>query len=92
MKTKITGEMCVQVLKEALDASKTLNALPRLTAKEIASVLSISTQTDSRAVATALRKPVDDGRVKIRYDRGLGLGASYKFVRSTPAKAKGGAA
>ena len=92
MKTKITGEMCVQVLKEAKDASKTLNAFASLTAKQIASALSISIQTDSRAVATALRRPVNDGRVKIRYDRGLGLGASYKFVRSTPAKKKGGAA
>lgn len=33
------------------------------------------------AVATALRKPLKDGRVKIRYTKGLGFGAEYRFVR-----------
>lgn len=43
--------------------------------------------TDSRAVATAARKPVADGRIKIRYPRGLNR-ALYRFVRMT---AKAGA-
>lgn len=85
MKTKITGDMCVQALKEHKEFSLIYGADPAITAKEIARAL----DTDSRAVATALRKPVSDGRVKINYSRGLGLGASYKFVRSTPAKKKG---
>ena len=69
--------MCVQRLK---------HHGVNMTAKEIAGSLGMG---DSRAVATALRKPVDDGRVKISYKRGLGLGAQYRFVRLT---AKGGAA
>lgn len=34
--------------------------------------------TDSRAVATALRQPVKDGRVTIRYHQGIG---HYRYVR-----------
>lgn len=79
MTKKITGDDCVQCLKTMPNGGR---------AADIAFTLG----TDSRAVATALRKPVNDGRVKISYDRGLGFGATYKFVRSTPAKAKGGAA
>jgi hypothetical protein len=79
MTKKITGDDCVQCLKTLSKGG---------TAAEIAFLLN----TDSRAVATALRKPVNDGRVKINYSRGLGMGATYKFVRSTPAKVKGGAA
>jgi len=73
---KITAQMCVEALK-AVGKS--------IPAKELADFM---TRTDSRAVATALRKPVRDGRVKIMYKRGLGLGAHYRFVRMT---AKGGA-
>ena len=72
----VTGEMCVQRLKHHRIS---------MTAKQIAESLGTG---DSRAVATALRKPVEDGRVKINYKRGLGFGAYYRFVRLT---AKGGA-
>ena len=65
---KITAEQCVMALKR-----RDL----RTTARALADYLG----TDSRAVATALRKPVKDGRVKIRYTRGLGFGAEYRFVR-----------
>ncbi len=65
---KVTAEQCVMALKR-----RNLNS----TAKELADYLG----TDSRAVATAMRKPVRDGRVTIRYTRGLGFGASYRFVR-----------
>ena len=73
---RITAEMCVKALKA------TGRSIP---AREIAQHVG----GDSRAVATALRKPVRDGRVKIMYKRGLGYGAWYRFVRLT---AKGGAA
>jgi hypothetical protein len=76
-KQTITGDMCVQRLK---------HHGVFMTAKEIAESLGMG---DSRAVATALRNPVRDGRVKINYKNGLGLGAQYRFVRMT---AKGGAA
>lgn len=39
--------------------------------------------TDSRAVATALRKPTSDGRVSIHYKKGIGW---YRFVRMSPKK------
>jgi hypothetical protein len=66
---KINGQMCVEALKVIGCYT---------TAADLAKFIG---WTDSRAVATALRKPVDEGRVKIRYKRGLGLGAHYKFVR-----------
>lgn len=91
MITKITGEMCVKVLKEHKEFSLIYAADQAITAKDIARAL----DTDSRAVATALRKPVKDGRVKTVADRKhwskFGVWC-YKFVRSTPAKKKGGAA
>ena len=65
----ITAEQCVMALKR-----RNL----RTTAKALAEYIG---ETDSRAVATALRQPVRDGRVKIRYTRGLGFGAEYRFVR-----------
>lgn len=74
---KITGAECVLALKMLKKSS---------TAKEVAAVL----QSDSRNVATALRKPCKDGRVKWgKFVRGV---ATYRYLRSTPAKAKGGAA
>ena len=77
MTKKITGDDCVQCLKTLSKGG---------TAAEIAFLLN----TDSRAVATALRKPVNDGRVKWgKFVKGV---ATYSFVRSTPAKVKGGAA
>ena len=66
---KITAEQCVMALKRR-DLSTT--------ARQLAEYMGA---TDSRAVATALRKPVEDGRVKIRHTRGLGFGAEYRFVR-----------
>jgi hypothetical protein len=66
---KITAEQCVMALKR-----RDLNSTARALADYMGS-------TDSRAVATALRQPVRDGRVKIRYTRGLGFGAEYRFVR-----------
>ena len=69
MRQKITGDMCVQALKTFEQA---------ITAIEIAQLVG----SDSRAVATALRKPVREGRVKIMYKRGLGLGAHYRYLRS----------
>ena len=77
MTKKITGDDCVQCLKTLSKGG---------TAAEIAFLLN----TDSRAVATALRKPVKDGRVKWgKFVKGV---ATYSFLRSTPAKVKGGAA
>ena len=73
---KITGDDCVQCLKTMSKGG---------TAADIAFLL----KTDSRAVATALRKPVKDGRVKTIHCGDVWL---YKFIRSTPAKVKGGAA
>lgn len=88
MKTKITGEMCVQALKEHKEFSLIYGADPAITAKDIARAL----DSDSRAVATALRQPVKDGRVKTVANRKhwskFGVW-TYKFVRSTPAKKKG---
>lgn len=80
---KITGDDCVKVLKAMPNGG---------TAAEIASLLNRASllNTDSRAVATALRKPVNDGRVKWgKFVKGV---ATYTFLRSTPAKVKGGAA
>ena len=75
---KITAQMCVEALKAVGKA---------IPAAELADFI---TRTDSRAVATALRKPVRDGRVKIMYKRGLGLGAHYCYLRSA-AKNRGAA-
>ena len=68
MNNKITCEDAVMVLKK-------LKVL--VPAKLIATVLA----TDSRAVATALRKATADGRVYVRYRKGI---AEYRFTRLTP--------
>ena len=62
----ITAEDCVRALK----ARKTAH-----TASDIAGDLG----STSRAVATALRRPVEDGRVACRYMK-TGI-AHYRFVR-----------
>ena len=67
----ITAEDCVRALK-AHGLSYTARCLSQFV------------DADSRAVATALRKPTQDGRVSISYKNGL---AFYRFVRLTP-KAK----
>ena len=66
----VTAEVCVLALK------KHKLSIP---AKNLAVLLG----TDSRAVATALRKPTHDGRVFWRFKRGI---AYYRFVRLTAAK------
>ena len=68
MTEKITCEDAVMVLKKI----KVL-----VPAKWIAEKLG----TDSRAVATALRKATNDGRVYVRYRKGI---AEYRFTRLSP--------
>jgi len=68
MAKKITCEDAVMVLKR-------LKVL--VPAKLVATVL----DTDSRAVATALRKATNDGRVYVRHRKGI---AEYRFTRLTP--------
>jgi hypothetical protein len=78
----ITGDECVLMLKRLGHST---------TAKGLARCLSSTwLVTDSRAVATALRQPVKDGRVTRRYKRpapGEQVCAFYRFVRLKP---KGG--
>lgn len=64
---KVTGAEVVRALK-------TIGR--RVPAKEVAWWLG----TDSRAIATALRLPVNDGRVSCRYKKGI---ARYRFTRLT---------
>lgn len=70
----ITGEMCIQRLK---------HHGVNMTAKELAASLGTG---DSRAVATALRKPTKDGRVK--WGKWINGVATSRFVRLS---VKGGA-
>ena len=65
---KITGEMVVFALR-ALGRS--------VQAKHIAMQLGTD---DTRAVATAARKPAKDGRITCRYPKGRNV-ATYRFVR-----------
>jgi hypothetical protein len=51
-----------------------------VTVSEIAAVLGTG---DTRAIATAARKPAKDGRIRVRYPR-RGGGAVYRYVRMTP--------
>lgn len=64
---RITAEQCVLALKKRKVSTP---------ARELAKDLG----TDSRAVATALRKPTHDGRVKWSFTGGI---AYYRFVRLT---------
>jgi len=63
---KVTAEQCVMALKR-----RNLNTTARVLADYMGN-------TDSRAVATALRNPVKDCRVKICFSGGL---TYYRFVR-----------
>jgi hypothetical protein len=63
---RITAEQCVKALK-----ARNLST----TAKRLAEYMG---ETQSRAVATALRNPVKDGRVKVCFSGGL---TYYRFVR-----------
>ena len=65
---KITADDAVKALKK--------HGLTT-TAKVVAQLL----DTDPRAVATALRLPVNDGRVSRRFKKGI---AWYRFNRLTP--------
>ena len=67
---KVTAEQCVLALK---------NIGLSVPAKNVAKALN----TDSRAVATALRKPTNDGRVSITYRKGIGW---YRFIRLSAKK------
>jgi len=65
---KVTAEQCVRALKtHGLSSS--------------AKVISQFVDADSRAVATAMRQPVRDGRVTITWKRGI---AFYRFKRLKP--------
>lgn len=72
--SSITADMCVRALKDHKLST---------TAKVVAELLG----TSSRAVATALRAPCEDGRVSRRFKKGIAL---YRFVRLKPKQ--GGAA
>lgn len=66
--SKITCDQAVRALKELGTSSPAKNIAARL-------------DTDSRAVATALRQAVKDGRVSWSFKEGI---AFYRFVRLTP--------
>jgi antitoxin component of RelBE/YafQ-DinJ toxin-antitoxin module len=68
MSRRITGDDVVRALKRLRKSSD---------AKQIAAALGID---DTRAVATAARRPVKDGRITINY-RGRSNAATYRFVR-----------
>ena len=65
---KITADDAVRALKKHGLTAR---------AKIVAELL----ETDSRAVATALRLPVKDGRVSMKFKKGIAL---YRFKRLTP--------
>lgn len=64
----ITAEDCVRALQQHRNST---------TAAELAVIL----DTSSRAVATALRGPTGDGRIKMTFRKGR---AWYRFIRLTP--------
>lgn len=71
---KITCEQAVLALKKLKTSSPATTIAPLL-------------NTDTRAVATALRAAVNDGRVSITYRRGAKgeqRRGFYRFVRLTP--------
>lgn len=69
----ITGDQAVAALKNLGTASCAATIAGYLT-------MTLGGFVDSRAVATALRGPVDDGRVTLTWRRKAGR-ASYRFVR-----------
>lgn len=71
MREKITADTVVRAARALRTAHP---------AKAIAAKLGTY---DSRAVATAARKPVADGRLSIWYPKGSAV-ALYRFVRLTP--------
>lgn len=72
--TRITGDAVVRALKE-LRCSVSVGDI----------ALQLET-TDTRAIATAARKPAADGRIKMHFPIRNGP-AIYRFVRLTPKKA-----
>jgi hypothetical protein len=71
MDTRVTADAVVRACKALGTAHP---------AKTIAAKLGTY---DSRAVATAARKPVSDGRLRVWYPKGSAV-ALYRFVRLTP--------
>lgn len=81
MASRITADHCVRVLKGAGNQQDA--------AYVVAGIFNtFGIRTTTRAVATCLRGPVNDGRVSIKY-RKANQPALYRFVRLKP---KGGAA
>jgi hypothetical protein len=70
MDTRVTADAVVRACKALGTAHP---------AKAIAAKLG----TDARAVATAARRPVADGRLRIWYPKGSAV-ALYRFVRLSP--------
>lgn len=83
--TKITSLDCLQALKR-LAVSSTAGEI----AGEIENYFGLGCLVSPRAVATALRIPTRDGRVKINFrnkkvdKRGVKGVAKYKFIRMSP--------
>ena len=71
MADKITGDMVVRALKELGRSVQVVHIAQHLGT------------TDTRAIATAARKPAADGRIRVTYKK-RGATAWYRFVRLTP--------
>lgn len=63
---------------EKVTCEQTVRKLKHIGRSVPAKTIALFLNTDSRAVATALRSAVRDGRVTINYRRGIG---HYRFVR-----------
>ena len=61
-----------------ITANDVVLALKAIKLSTSAKSLAFWMNTSSRAIATALRGPVDDGRIYCRYQKGI---AYYRFVR-----------
>jgi hypothetical protein len=64
-----------------ITANDAVKALKEMKLSTTAKAVALRLGTDARAVATALRLPVKDGRVTISYRKGIG---HYRFKRLTP--------
>ena len=64
-----------------LTCDEAVLALKRLKVTASAKHIAACTATSPRAVATALRKAIGDGRVTVRFTKGV---AWYRFKRLTP--------
>jgi len=70
-----------------ITAEQAVLALKAIGLSSSAKVIAERMGTDSRAVATAMRGAVADGRVSIAYGKSV---ARYRFKRLTPKPAEGG--